>query len=101
VPNLLLFGQTLLEVLNFLAEQVVHLQLFLYYCLQFFDVGVNIKVDIPYALDLRNQFTLLGEQLSVFFDSRHVSGEYLFLLFQNVGYFLLEGEVLFAHIVVL
>ena len=61
MSNFLLFSQAFLEVLYLFAEQVVHFQFFLYNCLQFFDVGINIEVDIPYTLNFRDQFTLLSE----------------------------------------
>ena len=50
MPNFVLLLETLLKVLNLLAEQVVHLQFFLDQILEFLYVRVDIEVDITNSL---------------------------------------------------
>jgi len=100
MPDFFFFIQTLLKVLYFLAQHVVHLQLLLHDILQLLHVRIHIENNIAHSLHLGYQLTLLRQQLSVLFDSSHVSSEYLLLLLENIAYFLGKSHVLLTHIIV-
>lgn len=101
MPDLILLIQAFFKMLNFLTEKIIHFKLFLYNCLQFLDIRVNIEVYIPNSLNFGNQLTLLSQQFCILLYCCHMGREDLLLLFQNVCNLLLEGKILLSNIIIL
>jgi hypothetical protein len=69
--------------------------------LEFLHVRVHVEIHISNSLNFGDQLAFLGEQFRVFLDGSHMGGKNFLLFFENVGDFLLEGEVVLSDIVVL
>ena len=88
--------EVLLEIVDLFREEGVHLHFLLHDILKLLDIRIHIVVHKPDSLYFGNQLALLGQQLGVFLDCSHVSGEDLLLFFQDVTNFFLESKELFV-----
>lgn len=93
MPDLIFFFQAVLEGIYFFTQNVVDFQFLLYHLLQLINIGINIVINKPLTLNLRNQLALLSQQFSIFFYGSHMCCKYFFLLFKDISDFFLKGKI--------